>query len=126
RGEGAGLDVGSALVPRLPERAAASWRLRQLALRAGLRRGEDEPLDALLRAAREARGDFSRWHWGLGLLRALAYRPEEPREEVATHFEGLSRMAAGYAPIERAHRGPVHACRRGQDPLPIPRLQIGR
>lgn len=124
RGEEPDLDVVSALVPRLPERSAASWRLRQLALLARLRRGEDEALDALLRAAREARGDFSRWQWGLGLLRALAYRPEELREEVATHFEGLSRMAAGYAPIERAHRGLVDACRRGEDPLPFARLLL--
>jgi len=124
RGEDIDLELVSALVPRLPERSAAAWRLRQLGLLARLRRGEDEALGALVRAAREARGDFARWQWGLGLLRAMEFRPAELREEVAAHFEGLSRMAAGFAPIERAHRGLVDACRRGEDPLPFARLLL--
>lgn len=124
RGDEPDLERIANLVPRLPERSAASWRLRQLGLLTRIRRGEEHALEALVRTARNARGEFARWQQGLGLLRAMEIRPEPLLVEVAAHFDGLSRMAASFGPIERAHRGLIDACRRGEDPLPFARLLL--
>lgn len=122
------LDAIAAIAPRLPERSAASWRLRQLALLGRLRAGDDEAAETLVRAARAAKTDFLRWQAGLGLLRALELRPDDRglRSAIADHFAPLDRLAANHAPVARAHRDLLDRLARGDDPLPSARDLLRR
>lgn len=121
RGRGPDLEAIGELIPRLPEHSAAAWRLRQLALLGRHLGGDEDALEALIRSARAGRTDFSRWQLGLGLLRALELRPRARglHEAIASHFETLGAMAAGFGPIERAHRGLLESLRHREDPLPF-------
>lgn len=119
------LEAVGRLVPRLPERAAAAWRLRQLALLGRIQGGDEAAAEALLRTARAATSDFSRWQQGLGLLRALHLRDSvELREAIATHFAALGPMAANFGPIATAHRELLERLAANEDPFPPARTLL--
>lgn len=121
RGRCPDLEAIGELVPRLPAQSAAGWRLRQVALLGRLLEGDESAREALIRSARSARSDFARWQQGLGLLRALELRPADGvlREAIRGHFEELTKMAARFGPIERAHRGLLESLYHREDPLPF-------